>query len=635
MANAPALNFPITATDKTAQAFARVGGRVKGLTSSFGGLKTAIAAVGMGALLGKAIQVSREFEVLRASLKTVTGSAENATAAFSMIQEFAATTPFSLQQATEAFIRLKSLGLEPSREAMISYGNTASAMGKNLIQYVEAIADATTGEFERLKEFGIKASTEGEKVSFTFQGVTTTVKKGAAEIEQYLRSLGNAQFAGAMAERAATLDGALSNLGDSVAVLFDKMGQGGLAGGVAAVARAFSDVTGKSAAAAGEFGRLIGLILTGFADKIPAAMQLFADYLKFVVNFWTEAFQKLIETLGWVADKLSALPLIGDKFEEWAAALEQTSLSVEEFQTKWEGTNETINQTGNEIRVVSEVINNQLTPAVEASGAATEKSAKQWENLAKRIKTSVETPSETLNRELSDLDVLLEKGLISWEEYARAIEDAYDRAEKKTDETLGKVDKKSTEVFEDLGSEIENFARRGEFSMDSLKNAALSALQSIIDKALESKVSLDDLILADGGGIGGIFKSIGSAALGMFGGGGSGADPFAFEGVRARSMGGRVIAGRGYDVGEQGKERFIPAVNGTIIPAHRLDGGGGTVVVNVTTNVHAPNAELGFEERVRQVIRDEQPRQVAAAVEAVQQTAGFGGGFAKSMGRRS
>ena len=35
-------------------------------------------------------------------------------------------------------------------------------MGKDLSQMIEAVADATTGEFERLKEFGIKAGKEGD-----------------------------------------------------------------------------------------------------------------------------------------------------------------------------------------------------------------------------------------------------------------------------------------------------------------------------------------------------------------------------------------------------------------------------------------------------------------------------------------
>ena len=85
-----------------------------------------------------------------------------------MIEDFASSTPFNVEQITEAFIKLKALGLDPSQEALMSYGNTASAMGKNLMQFVEAIADAATGEFERLKESGLKPEPR-EQVSFTFQ----------------------------------------------------------------------------------------------------------------------------------------------------------------------------------------------------------------------------------------------------------------------------------------------------------------------------------------------------------------------------------------------------------------------------------------------------------------------------------
>lgn len=122
---------------------------------------------------------------------TATGSAEGASRAFGAIQNFAATTPFDLEQATTAFTKLVNLGLDPSEAALRSFGNTASANGKDLNQLIEAVADASVCEFERIKEFGIKARSEGENVSFTFQGVTTTVRKESAAKEGYLRRLGN------------------------------------------------------------------------------------------------------------------------------------------------------------------------------------------------------------------------------------------------------------------------------------------------------------------------------------------------------------------------------------------------------------------------------------------------------------
>lgn len=194
---------------------------IAGLTSGFGKLASAAAGLAsISAAMNKLVSTARQFDQLNAGLLTMTGSSKNAAIAFAELEKFAAKTPYTLDQSVQGFTKLVALGLNPSQMAMESYGNTAAAMGKDLSQMIEAVADAATGEFERLKEFGIKSKQQGDKVSFTFQGVTTTVGKNAAEIEGYLQSLGENQFAGAMANRMNTLDGALSNLQDSWDGLF-------------------------------------------------------------------------------------------------------------------------------------------------------------------------------------------------------------------------------------------------------------------------------------------------------------------------------------------------------------------------------------------------------------------------------
>lgn len=192
----------------------------KSVQTAMNTVGTLFAGVSIGAFAGKLVAVEREFGTLNASLVTVTGSAREADKAFALLTNFASTTPFSLQEVTAAFIKMKALGLDASEGALRSYGNTASAMGKSLNQMIEAVADAATGEFERLKEFGIKAKSEGDRVTFTFRGVSTNIGKNAAEIEAYLRRIGDVDFAGAMDARAKTLDGAISNLGDSWDALF-------------------------------------------------------------------------------------------------------------------------------------------------------------------------------------------------------------------------------------------------------------------------------------------------------------------------------------------------------------------------------------------------------------------------------
>lgn len=190
------------ATNKLASGYAMMATKVAGVVAVLSSLKSVI-------------NTTREWEKLRAVLKTVTKDVDKAALAWEVLQEFAKTTPYNLEQSITAFNKLVSMGLTPSEQALRAYGNTAAAMGKDLNQMIEAVADAAVGEFERLKEFGIKARNQGDTIRFTFQGVTTEVKNSAADIEKYLIGIGEVNFAGAMADRMATLDGALNNLGDS------------------------------------------------------------------------------------------------------------------------------------------------------------------------------------------------------------------------------------------------------------------------------------------------------------------------------------------------------------------------------------------------------------------------------------
>ena len=189
-------------TNKVAQA----------VTLSIASMATGFSA---GLLLTQLSDTTQKFQVLRATLETATGGVDEAGLAFDRLQVFASKTPFSVEESIQAFIKLKNLGLDPTESALNSYGNTASAMGKSLDQFIEAVADASVSEFERLKEFGIKAKNQGDTIAFTFRKMKTEVANNAEAIEQYLQNLGENEFAGAMERQAATYDGALSNMEDS------------------------------------------------------------------------------------------------------------------------------------------------------------------------------------------------------------------------------------------------------------------------------------------------------------------------------------------------------------------------------------------------------------------------------------
>lgn len=189
------------------------------------------AAAGLAALGKSVISTSAQFESYAATLETIEGSAEKAQKALDWVSTFGAKTPYEVGEVTEAFVRLKSYGIDPTTGALESVGDASSAMGKTLMQGVEAIADAATGEFERLKEFGITSSVAGDKVTFNWtknsKTLSKTVKKNSAEIIQFLKDNFADRFNGAMLRQSKTWNGMVSNLGDAWTGFLRKVGDAG------------------------------------------------------------------------------------------------------------------------------------------------------------------------------------------------------------------------------------------------------------------------------------------------------------------------------------------------------------------------------------------------------------------------
>ncbi len=213
------INILVQMQDQFTKGFDNLSGTLKknsDALKSFGTGMTGLAVAGAG-LIGVFAKTAGSIEQMKTSLTSALGGDKSAAGeAFDTIAKFAKQTPYDMEQVLGSFIKLKNLGLDPSQEALTSYGNTASAMGKSLDQMVEAVADASTGEFERLKEFGIKSSKEGDRVKFTFQGITTEIGNSSEEITKYLMDIGNTKFGGAMDQQSQTFLGVMSSLEDTV-----------------------------------------------------------------------------------------------------------------------------------------------------------------------------------------------------------------------------------------------------------------------------------------------------------------------------------------------------------------------------------------------------------------------------------
>lgn len=242
------------------------------LGKAFKGLGIAAAAIGLGRLASGTVQTIAKFDSLKASLKTVTGSADGARVAFAQIQDFTRTTPFQLDEVTNAFTILKRNGIDTSNESLKAFGNIAAANGKSFEQLAEAVADGLTGEFERLKEFGIKVRRENDKFVASMGDTQVAASGSAKQLMEDLKSLGEegGRYATGLEDQAATLGGKFSNLQDNISQFAASIGEGGLNSALKDVLDSFNGMMGS----APQVGRILG---AGLGAAINTIMKRFAD----------------------------------------------------------------------------------------------------------------------------------------------------------------------------------------------------------------------------------------------------------------------------------------------------------------------------------------------------------------------
>lgn len=316
--------------------FKGIGASISGLQQNVFNLKTAVAGLGAAFALKGIINTNKEVQKLQAQLRTFTGSAEAASAKWEELLDFASETPFQIQDVVSSFQRLKAVGIDPTRRELEAFGDIAAGSGRSIIQFAEAVADASTGEFERLKEFGIIARSEADQVSIRFGEFATTVQKDSASIMAALSEIGQNEFGGAMEEQMNTLEGAFSQLGQAATEMAIQIGEGGLNDAVIDTANSFTDLINgndelarKMGAFTGDIVRLAVPAFQALANNIDLVVAGFAGLAAFK---FLAVFNPLIGVLGAAAGALTVLATgLGDVEAQFGRLREQAIDSAEEI----------------------------------------------------------------------------------------------------------------------------------------------------------------------------------------------------------------------------------------------------------------------------------------------------------------
>ena len=283
MAATVKLPILITGKDQSSRAFRQVQGNLKLTQNAIGGVTRLLAplaaAFSVGALGSNLIRTNKEFQSLQASLITFTGSVDQAKTTFDILKDFAKTTPFALSDVVNSFNVLVSRGIRPTLDQLEAFSDVAGGTGKAFSQFAEAVADAATGEFERLKEFGIKASKEKDKLTFTFDDLTLTVNNSSDEILEALNEIATKKFAGGAARQAATLGGAFTNLGDATDDLLFSIGEAGLSKELIRVAKRITGLTSDG----GKFAKVISGVMVRAIRGLERSFEFLAENIDEII----------------------------------------------------------------------------------------------------------------------------------------------------------------------------------------------------------------------------------------------------------------------------------------------------------------------------------------------------------------
>ncbi|MGI4864148.1 MAG: hypothetical protein ACRYFZ_09525 [Janthinobacterium lividum] len=227
-------------------------------TGFFSGLlsKASVAFAGLFAVdkikevAGEIEDVTAKFEKYRIVLAGAFGGDQNrAGRALVQVSEFVKQNGGDVDLVTESYVKLVNRGIIPTTTQLRQLADISATSSKSTDQYVEALLDAQTGEFERLKEFGIKVKSNGDTLVFTYNNVKTTIKNTSDAITQYLFALGDsAGVQGQAAAQLKSLSGSAVESKNALTELYEVLGdraKGAFSG--------FNNIVGRAARGLADF----------------------------------------------------------------------------------------------------------------------------------------------------------------------------------------------------------------------------------------------------------------------------------------------------------------------------------------------------------------------------------------------
>lgn len=190
---------------RSEEALDKLKGKGNGL---FGVFTKLTALLGGGFAIKSAFDNATATEMNRMAIMSMKGE-KRANELMKFGVNFANVTPFQTSEVLEGVKKLEIRGLKPE-EWLGGIGDMSAMLGKSLDQGIEAVLDAVTGQFERLKEFGLTSKMLQElfPTRFDKKGAITDLKGFIDDLMKYLTK----KYKGGMETLSNTTTGLLSTI---------------------------------------------------------------------------------------------------------------------------------------------------------------------------------------------------------------------------------------------------------------------------------------------------------------------------------------------------------------------------------------------------------------------------------------
>ena len=293
--------------NQTLRGMARRLGRV---FSILGRLRTRLTVLFSGVVFGTATRLFRNFlsaivnfgkraEISIVQLGTLfRTSRRDATGFFQAIREFARPLPATTEDVVSAFIRLKSVGVDPTARSIQALINASIALGRPLSNIVLGVQSLET---ESLRKLGINLNRRGDTAILAFGAERIEIEKDDTKIREALLELFNRAFAGA-------LEDSLKNFQVALDVFRSVLGDFFVPAGLSLLEKSLTRIVGLTSAWLSENRKIVESRILLFVERLGATLNDFAT---------PERIDKFLDSLTqFIATDLPRfLGKVGDLFE--------------------------------------------------------------------------------------------------------------------------------------------------------------------------------------------------------------------------------------------------------------------------------------------------------------------------------